>query len=406
MHSETYFSVDSWKFSVKMAHNDSSSDQSSSSEESGDVFESEGKGDSNEKVHDIPASPDDFVDLHDPSGVLKRGGEFKDFFWDDIIKYATSAMVALTLLDILATFLGDTVHCMTPSNFTRDQGAFLNNYCSQYTPPTDYFPFYLVVQVTVIFGLHFLWYSWFSGKFRYFLALATSLDRHREAKTGDYSLNNFVKSRALVNTYEGSTLMYRTYLLKLLAQFVFSAFSIYFNFDHRIFGRYDVPFECPPDEEGIPSTWPIADTRVDCVLSSLVVLEAFRYLNVILLVCIFVSVLCGFVWCLWSHCTKLNWVLVARFSFDSGLPPSTYVPKRRISRYNFKKSYFREYRIKNDFDFLFLKLFREDAGHAKVLREVLIDDILKNEEQRQLERLSLWRKLGKQSTALGMSECV
>ena len=390
-----------------MAHNDSNS-QSSSSEDidSDDVFESEGKRDSNEKVNDIPASPDSFVDLHDPSGVLKKGSEFHDFFWDEIIKYATSAMVALTLLDILTTFLGDTVHCMTPSSFTRDQGAFVNNYCSQYTPPTDYFPFYLVVQVTVIFGLHFLWYSWFSGKFRYFLALATSLDRHREAKTGDYSLNNFVKSRALVDAYKDSAIIYGTYLLKLLAQFVFSGFSIYFNFDHRIFGRYDAPFDCPPDEEGFPSTWPIADTQVDCVLSSLVVLEAFRYLNVILLVIIFASVLCGFVWCLWSHYTKLNWELVARFSFDSGLPPSCYVPKRRILRYNFKKKYFREYRIKDDFDFLFLKLFREDAGHAKVLREVLIDDILKNEEQRQLERLSLWRKLGKQSIELGMSEYV
>ena len=347
-------------------------------------------GDDSGEQSDHDLASDGFL-LNTQNDILPtERNEFNDFFWDLLVKYACSAMVALTLLDILSSIRGDSVQCMTPSNFTGDQGAFVNNYCTQYTPPTDFFAFYLVAQATLIFGIHFLWYFWSSGQFCYFLALATSLERHRESKTGDYSLENFVIAKALLKSFGRSKSIYRWYIAKLVVQFLVSGFSIWFNFDNYIFGNYDPSFICPDNSTEIPTTWPIDSYRIPCVLTSLVLLVAVRWLNVILLCGIVIAVLYGFIWCFLDHKSRLNWAMVARFSFYSGLPPSLYVPKGFIKRYCYK-SYFREYRIENDFDFLFLKLFREDAGHAKVLREVLIDSIIRREEKIHLEHLSLWR---------------
>jgi hypothetical protein len=338
-------------------------------------------------------------DLLKPSDSLVSSVEessFNDLFWDQIIKYAATAMIVLTLLDLLSSIREDTVQCMTPTNYTRDQGAFINSYCSQFTPPTVYFPFFLVGQATIIYGLHFLWFSWFSGKFHYFLSLATSLDRCRESKTGSYSLRNFVLCRALLGCFEGSKTITLFYILKLLLQLLLSGIFIYFSFEVEIFGNYSPPFVCPRSDNKIPETWPIGGYRVPCVLTSLNLLVAVRWLNVILLSGICFSALYGFVWCLWEHKSRLNWVLVADFSFLSGLPPYMYVPK---GYKQFWKSWgqFCQYRIKDDFHFLVLKLYREDAGHAQVLREVLIDDFIRKREQRQFERLNLWKNLGKLS---------
>ena len=372
-----------------------------SSEESDHDRERERKSKKRKEAGILPTAG--FLLSAQKDGLPTKGDEFNDFFWDLLVKYACSAMVALTLLDILSSIRGDSVQCMTPSNFTRDQGAFVNNYCTQYTPPTDFFAFYLVAQATLIFGVHFLWYSWFSGKFCYFLALATSLERHRESKTGDYSLENFVIAKALLKSFGCSKSIYRWYIVKLVVQFLVSGFSIWFNFDSNIFGNYDPSFICPDNSTEIPTTWPIGSYRIPCVLTSLVLLVAVRWLNVILLCGIVLAVLYGFIWCLWDHKSRLNWAMVARFSFYSGLPPSSYVPKGFRQRYGCT-SYFYKYRIRTDFEFLFLKLFREDAGHAKVLREVLIDDIIRREEKIHLERLSLWRQISDPS--IGMYVCV
>jgi hypothetical protein len=328
--------------------------------------------------------------LPSTSVILATGQEdFNDFFWDLVVKYASAAMIALTVLDLLSSIRGDTVQCYTPSNYSRDQGAFVNSYCSQFTPPTDYFPFFLVGQASAIFGLHFIWHSWFSGKFRYFLALATSLERHRDSNTGDYSLDNFVISRALLDAFGSSRRIYLSYMIKLCLQVAVSGLSISFNFRDEIFGLYNASFVCPPNE--IPTSWPIDQYRVPCVLTALVLLVAVRWLNVVLLSGIILAVLYGLVWCLWHHKSRLNWVMVAKFSFHSGMPPYSYEAKSFLRRYCSRR-YCCKYRIKSDFDFLFLKVYREDAGHSKVLREVLIDDCIKKEEKRNLERLSLHKK--------------
>ena len=324
--------------------------------------------------------------------VTGEDGTFNNLFWDQIIKYATSAMIALTLLDLLSSIRGDSVQCMTPSNFSRDQGAFINSYCTQFTPPTDFFPFYLVAQAILIFGVHFLWYSWFSGKFHHFLALATSLDRIKDNKTGDYSLRNFVLSRTLLKSFQNSKSIYLSYIGKLLLQFLFAALSLYFHFNDKIFGYYSAPFVCPRNNTDIPKTWPIGTYRVPCVLTSLVLLVAIRWLNVVLLAGVIFAVMYGLLWCLWDHRSRLNWLMVARFSFESSLPSSLYVPKVLRLRY-FNRRYCCKYRIRNDFQFLFLKLYREDAGHAQVLWEVLVEDSIGKSVHRQFERLNLWKKM-------------
>jgi hypothetical protein len=346
------------------------------------------------KKNDQPILPsaDTLLKPSDSFTSAVDDNDFSDLFWDQIIKYATTAMIALTLLDLVSSIRGDTVQCLTPSNFTRDQGAFVNSYCSQFTPPTDYFPLYLVAQATVIYGVHFLWYSWFSGKFQYFLAIATSLDRCRDITTGSYSLRNFVLCRTLLNSFKSSKAIFISYTAKLLLQVVLSALSIYFSFDINLFGYYSAPYVCPRDDSDNDGVLPVGGYHIPCILTSLILLVAVRWLNVILLLAIVIIALYGLAWCLWDHKSRLNWVLVAQFSFQSGLPPIWYIPKGYILAWNCWK-YFYQYRIRNDFDFLLLKLYREDAGHAQVMREVLIDDCIRRGEQRQFERLNLWRNL-------------
>ena len=49
--------------------------------------------------------------------ILATGQEdFNDFFWNLVAKYASAAMIALTVLDLLSSIRGDTVQCYAPSN--------------------------------------------------------------------------------------------------------------------------------------------------------------------------------------------------------------------------------------------------------------------------------------------------
>lgn len=309
------------------------------------------RGGSKDTNNPSPSSPPDREPKRSGS-VGQREVGLNDFFWDDVVYYGSSAMVVLTLLDLLATFLGDAVHCYAPAagagspagrpNLTFSQEQFLNSYCAQFTRPADFFPFYLVVQVTFIYGVHFLWYSWFQGKFRYFVSLATSLARHRDGLAGKYPLGNFVTLRALLSAYGGSRSVFLLYVAKSLVQLFAASASVYLTFDPLVFGDFNATYDCPQAAlRARMADWPLARGEgeageggvVTCVLTSLVVLRAVQWLNLILLGGILAMVAWGLLWMLASHGSRLNWLPVARFCLESGLPPAEYVPKPRRLRY-------------------------------------------------------------------------
>ena len=320
-----------------------------------------------------------------------EASQSKDFFWDQAVKLLASGMLVLTLLEVLSSIRGEAVQCLTPDNYTRDQGAFINAYCTRSTHRTDYFLFLLVAQALLVYGPHFLWSSVYFGKLRYFSALAFSLDRHRDSKTGEFRSRNFVTVRALMETFGSTSIIYVTYVVKLVIQLLVAV--VFIVICATLFNEYDPAFDCPDDDSLhlINDSWPL-DEQIVCVLSSLNVLFPVWWANFVLLIGTVVASMCGLVWCGLNHQTKLNWSYVARFALQSGIQPLEYRPKSWKKRW-FSK-YFKRYRIRSNLDFLFLRLYRDDVGRAQVLREVLIAQLIKEQEQRLQERLSFLRRVG------------
>ena len=321
----------------------------------------------------------------------QEDSQSKDFLWDQAVKLCASGMLVLTLLEVLSSIRGEAVKCLTPDNYTRDQGGFINAYCTQFTHRTDFFLFLLVAQAILVYGPHFLWSSVYFGKFRYFSALSLSLDRHRDSKTGEFDSKNFVTVRALMDTFSSTRIIYIMYIAKLFAQLVVAV--VFIGICAGLFNEYDPVFDCPDNKSLhlINGSWPL-DEQTVCVLSSLNLLLPVWWANFVLLTVTVVVSICGLLWCGLNHQTKLNWRQVARFALQSGIQPSYYHPKSWKDCW-FSKCYFMEYRICSNLDFLFLRLYRDDAGRAQVLREVLIAQVIAEEEQRLQERLSFLRRV-------------
>ena len=324
-----------------------------------------------------------------------EASQSKDFLWDQAVKLCASGMLVLTLLEVLSSIRGEAVKCLTPDNYTRDQGGFINAFCTQFTHRTDFFLFLLVAQAILVYGPHFLWSSVYFGKFRYFSALAFSLDRHRDSKTGEFDSKNFVTVRALMDTFGSTHIIYIMYVAKLFAQLVVAV--VFIGICAGLFNEYNPAFDCPSNDSLhlLNDSWPL-DEQIVCVLSSLNLLFPVWWANFVLLTGTVVASLCGLVWSgVLNHQTKLNWRHVAQFALQSGIQPSYYHPKTWRKRW-FSKN-FCSYRIRSNLDFLFLRLYRDDAGRAQVLREVLIAQLIKEQEQRLQERLSFLRRVGDES---------
>ena len=330
-----------------------------------------------------------------------------DFFWDSIVQYLASGMIALTLLGQAAVALVEvtsgTVKCFTGNeNFTREQNAYVNDFCDRYAPVTQYLSWFLVLQAIFVVVPHFLWKSWYKGKFRFFFELAKSLHRDRNSKSGQYDLKNFKTMRVLRKEFGKSKpipWMFITYVLKLIVQLFFVIIAFPIHAGVFPFESYHPSFFCPPVAEGqVPCTklqsdsscnyistsdsdWPF-DFHMHCVLANLSTQSVVWVLNIVVLILSSLALIFALIWCFHRHTQFLNWKQAALFSFESSLNADYFVAKQFWDTLRRPKLY----RISTDFAFLFMKLQRFDAGLAKVLRELVIDDlvqwmIIKNNEE-------------------------
>ena len=322
-----------------------------------------------------------------------------DFFWDSVMRYTAAGMVALTILGqaviALVELIGGTVKCLTPnSSFNRDQSFFINEFCDRYAPLTQYLPWALILQALAILAPHFIWKSWFSGKLRFFFERAKTLDRDRDSRSGEYDLKNFKIMKALKEEFGKSARpwMFMSYVLKLFVQLFTVLLAYGLHGSVLAYHVFHPSFFCPPVPEGeVPCTklqsndfcnittddsdWPF-DFNVHCVLASLITQRVVWVLNLVLLLLTAVAVCIGLVWCFLRHTQFLNWKQAALFSFESSLNAEHFVAKRLWDTLRRPTLY----RISTDFKFLFMKLQRFDAGLAKVLRNVLIADIIQSKE--------------------------
>lgn len=109
----------------------------------------------------------------------------KDFFWDDLLSYLASAILALALVDISVEFLAGSnlgLLCLTPlssnnsADFDRDQSAFVNSFCSRYLSLTEFYPLFTLVQGIALFSPHHIWLSIYSKYFNFYFALVSMLE--------------------------------------------------------------------------------------------------------------------------------------------------------------------------------------------------------------------------------------
>lgn len=327
----------------------------------------------------------------------------KDFFWDQMVTIMVSAILGLTLLDIVAEFFRATgLQCYTPYNveipyandFTRDRAAFVNSYCYRRLPRGEFFTIFLLAHGILIIAPHFIWSSVFGGNFDHFFGLVGELSRLRNLKTGQYDEKNFEIVRKLEKEY-GQKVIYWSYIAKLVVQLLFSLTSFFLGVGYFGNDSFTSSFCCPNECEdsnstidtnlNLPNDWPkdlALESNLRCVYPSLQYLLVLRHLDVLLVSLAIVFLLFGIFWCILLHPTGLHHKDVADFVNKSCLTADDYVAKswrHRLRKRKLWKLWSRSFwtsflspEICNDVQFLLMRVFRTDAGLGKVFEEIQI----------------------------------
>lgn len=293
----------------------------------------------------------------------------KDFFWDDWLSYIASAILALALIDLSVEFLaGSTLGVLcfindTSREYDRDQTAYINSWCSRLLPYTEYYPLFTLVQGVLLLVPQYVWVSVFSSYFDFFFALAGTLDRLRDRKTGKYSPQNSAIIHKLEEEFANRRSILVWYLIKLLAQVVL--FIAFVAITYGFFTNFESDITCPPkNNETDPH---ILFGRVLCVYSRFRFLLVLQFGNIVLIVVGLLIAIMGIfgVFGL-THIEALGYKKVAEFAYQSALHPSYFVPKKR--------GYCSGFHLMSDLDFLLFKLFATDAGYGKIFKDIQVSN--------------------------------
>lgn len=328
-----------------------------------------------------PSSLDDAGEGDDQ----KEGEVLRDLFWDKVVLYLSSAIVALTAVDILTELLrgGSDIVCYLPTdlNVSEGQESFTNSYCAQSVPDTQYLPIFVLIHGILIAIWHYIWKSSFTSQLNLFMTLASELSRLNDETTGGYPPRNLAIIRKLESKFSayGRRDIFTWYQLKLCLQLLVALASLLTT--AFVFTEFDVDFQCPRDGLNNDS-WPFPGQQVTCIFTSLRLFALVRVFDILLLTFIVVVLVWGLLWSIWRHPHELGHKNVALFSFSSGLPASYFVPRptllnpvafwrgicsRRILQE--LKLRFLVPRITTDLEFLLILLFRSDSSLAHSFKE-------------------------------------
>ena len=357
-----------------------------------------------------PQKLDDSSEGQEDNALQDQSG-LKDVFWDRMVVFLTTAIIGLTALDILTELLrgGSQVACFIHEslNVTESQEAYINSFCSQSVPDTQYLPIFILVHGILIAAWHFIWRSSSASHFNYFISLASQLVRLDDNPQGFYPQKNLVIVSKLVSefrTYKRSRIL-RWYQIKLLAQLATAVASLILSY--LVFTDFGVIFDCPRNPQTEPF-WPLPGVQVQCIFTSLRLFSLLQIVDVLLLSGIVLAVLGALLWSVWRHPMELGPENVALFSFTTGVSSSYHVPKPTL--HNVKgfcrtccswqifheiSQRFLVPRLTTDLDFLLMMLFRTDSGLGHAFKEGQV-----YEEYRQLTEADLqsldegeWRDL-------------
>ena len=304
----------------------------------------------------------------------------KEFFWDQFLIYIATIVALLTVLDVtLQFFRGGGLMCRLPGTIvgedsktitiTRDEVAYINTFCQQSLSLAEYYPLFVLIQGLVLAAPQYLWASLFSGQFDFFFGLVRQLDRLRNNETGDYRVKNF----DIVNKLEKQfprrwkwVSIFSFYIAKLLVQLLVVLISLTINASVFQQKHFSFSFDCPEelDPTSPPKGWWLP-FQVSCVFSSFRLHLRLQNVNYFLLSLALGAILYGLAWCAKRHVNALGFQETALFSFSSCLRPEEYVHE-----YIFKQPL--KPGIRNDLDFLLMRLFRADSGHGLVFKDIQV----------------------------------
>lgn len=194
--------------------------------------------------------------------------------------------------------------------------------------------------------------------------------------------------RKLEREYGNKIRIFLCYLAKLLTQIFFSITSI--GVSIGVFRDFSFSFNCtlPLNEAGyiineLPQNETIAD--IHCVHTGIRMLYVVWIVDLILTGLVGLLAILGLTWCCQKHVRELEHSLVAEFAFVSLLEPDAYRPppkkRRQLSEEERPsgKKYFMcaNTRIRNDYSFLLLSLYRSDTVYGEALREINVSSLNK-----------------------------
>ena len=328
-------------------------------------------------------NPQDLDDTGGEEEETELSYALKELFWDKIVVFLTTAIIGLSAVDILTELLrgGSGIVCFVPDelNLAEGQEDYVNSYCAQSVPDTQYLPIFVLVQGVLVATWHYLWKSSFTSHFDYFFSLAKTLTRLSDETTGEYprkNLNIIKKLEIEFSTFSPSKIL-RWYQAKLGAQLITAIVSMLFLF--LVFTNFDVNFSCPRIEN---QYWPIPGEKINCIFTSLRLFSLVRVADAFLLVLVILAVLWGFIWSISRHTTELGCTNVALFSYTTGISPEYFLPKPMFGHI---RGFFANIcsarigqeivlrffspRIKTDLDFLLMMLYRTDSGLGHSFKE-------------------------------------
>ena len=304
----------------------------------------------------------------------------RDFFWDSVILYSVSIILALSGVDAITEFIrGSSVVCNTEDGVSSD---YINSYCTSSLPATEYIPAFIFIHGLVIAIPHYIWIATYAGQFDYFFSVVKGLNRSKDPKSKLFNSDSIslVRELHLAFTTYGRNSIFWLYLLKLVIQIVVALSALLAV--AVAFTDFDVIFPCPRNNGTNDPFWPLGDQTVNCVFTSMKLLSWVRVADLVLVCFIILAVVWGLVWTISGHPDELGASNVAQFSFQSGIPPRFYRSSfytsgccRSIkgSLLTYLPLPLKKPLISSDLDFLLLKLFRTDAGIGRVFKAMLIE---------------------------------
>lgn len=108
----------------------------------------------------------------------------KDFAWDQFMKYVSSAIISLSLVNFFVQFFSDgSVSCFPPPDIagkehTRSQAIFIDQFCTNDLPRTEYLPTFILAHGLILIIPHSVWSAIFSKDFDSFFSVATKINTY------------------------------------------------------------------------------------------------------------------------------------------------------------------------------------------------------------------------------------